>query len=46
MVPLLSNSETSNEEKSILGHLDKQTFEEVYWGEKYMELRKAHRKKI
>ena len=31
-----------NEEKSILGHLDKNNFEEVYYGEKFMELREAH----
>jgi len=31
-----------NEEKSILGHLDKDTFEDVYFGEKFNELRKAH----
>ena len=33
-----------NEEKSILGHLDKSSFEEVYFGEKYEKLRKAHDK--
>ena len=32
-----------NEEKSILGHLDTQSFEEVYFGDKYENLRKAHR---
>ena len=32
-----------NEIKSILGHLDNQTFEEVYFGEKYEKLRQAHK---
>lgn len=32
-----------NELKSILGHLDTQSFEEVYFGGKYAELREAHR---
>ena len=34
-----------NETKSILGHLDKETFEDVYFGEKYEELREAHSEK-
>ena len=34
-----------NEEKSILGHLDNESFEDVYFGEKYMNLRKAHENK-
>lgn len=31
-----------NESKSVLGHFEDQTFEEIFWGEKYNELRKAH----
>ena len=31
-----------NEAKSVLGHFEDQTFEEIFWGEKYQELRKAH----
>jgi MoaA/NifB/PqqE/SkfB family radical SAM enzyme len=34
-----------NEIKSILGHFDTQSFEEIYFGEKYEELRKAHYRK-
>lgn len=30
------------ESASVLGHLDTQTFEEVYWGEKYETLRHLH----
>jgi len=33
-----------NEEKSILGHFDKDSFEEIYFGEKYQKLRDAHSK--
>lgn len=32
-----------NEDKSVLGHLSSQTLEEVYFGSKYEELRKAHK---
>ena len=32
-------------QKVFLGHLDKNTFEEVYFGEKFQELRKAHDEK-
>lgn len=32
-----------NESKSVLGHLEDQTLEEVYFGEKYEELRLAHK---
>ena len=32
-----------NESKSVMGHLDTQSFEEVYFGEKYEHLRKVHR---
>ena len=31
-----------NESKSVLGHLDKESLEEVYFGEKYNKLRSAH----
>lgn len=31
-----------NESKSVLGHLDTESFEDVYWGEKYNELRHLH----
>ena len=34
-----------NEMKNIMGHFDKQTFEEIYFGEVYENLRKAHREK-
>jgi hypothetical protein len=45
MVPCCQTLGPPNEEKSILGHLDKSSFEEVYFGEKYQELRNAHEKK-
>ena len=31
--------------KSILGHLDKSSFEEIYFGKLYEDLRKAHNEK-
>ena len=31
-----------NESKSVLGHFEDQSFEEIFWGDKYEELRKAH----
>ena len=34
-----------NEDKSVLGHLDNQTLEEVYFGEKYQNLIEAHKNK-
>jgi radical SAM protein with 4Fe4S-binding SPASM domain len=34
-----------NELKSILGHFDTQSFEEIYFGKKYEELRQAHKEK-
>ena len=34
-----------NEDKSVLGHLDSNTLQEVYFGERYEELRTAHREK-
>ena len=33
------------QKEMALGHLDKETFEEVYFGEKYENLRKAHETK-
>ena len=45
IVPCCQTLGPPNEEKSILGHLDKQSFEEVYFGEKFNELRKAHNEK-
>ena len=45
VVPCCQTLGPPNEEKSILGHLDKNTFEEIYFGEKYNFLREAHRKK-
>ena len=45
MVPCCQTLGPPNEEKSILGHLDNQTFEEVYWGEEYLKLREAHKTK-
>ena len=43
---MLSNLGPPNEEKSILGHLDKSSFEEIYFGKLYEDLRKAHNEKI
>jgi len=34
-----------NESKSVLGHFEDQTFEEIYWGEAYEKLRDAHNRK-
>ncbi len=45
VVPCCMTMGPPNETKSILGHLDKQTFEEVYFGKKYEELRQAHQEK-
>ncbi len=45
VVPCCQTLGPPNEAKSILGHLDKNTFEEVYFGEKFQELRKAHDEK-
>ena len=45
VVPCCQTLGPPNEAKSILGHLDKQTFEEVYFGKKYEELREAHNEK-
>ena len=45
MVPCCQTLGPPNEEKSILGHLDKDSFEDVYFGKKYEDLRKAHSEK-
>ena len=45
VVPCCQTLGPPNEAKSILGHLDKDTFEEVYFGKKYQDLRLAHEKK-
>ena len=45
IVPCCQTLGPPNEEKSILGHLDKNSFEEVYFGEEYEKLRKAHENK-
>ena len=45
VVPCCQTLGPPNEAKSILGHLDKNTFEEVYFGEKFQVLRKAHNEK-
>ena len=42
VVPCCQTLGPPNEEKSVLGHLDNQSFEEVYFGEKYNALREAH----
>ena len=42
VVPCCQPLGPPNESKSILGHLDNETFEEVYFSEKYEKLRKAH----
>ena len=43
IVPCCQTLGPPNEIKSILGHLDKETFEEIYFGEKYEKLRNAHK---
>jgi len=45
VVPCCQTLGPPNEEKSILGHLDKSTFEEVYYGKEYENLRDIHEKK-
>jgi radical SAM protein with 4Fe4S-binding SPASM domain len=42
IVPCCQTLGPPNEEKSILGHLDRQSFEEIYNGDKWKKLRKAH----
>ena len=44
VVPCCQTLGPPNEKKSVLGHLDKESFEEVYFGEKYNKLRDAHSK--
>ena len=43
LVPCCQTLGPPNEEKSILGHLDKQSFEDIYLGDKYNKLREAHK---
>ncbi len=45
VVPCCQTLGPPNEAKSILGHLDNESFEDVYFGKKYFELRKAHENK-
>ena len=45
IVPCCQTLGPPNEEKSILGHLDKNSFEKIYFGEKYENLRAAHKNK-
>ena len=45
IVPCCQTLGPPNEEKSILGHLDKNSFEEIYFGKPYEDLRKAHEEK-
>ena len=45
VVPCCQTLGPPNEEKSILGHLDKSTFEDVYFGDAYQNLREAHENK-
>jgi MoaA/NifB/PqqE/SkfB family radical SAM enzyme len=45
VVPCCQTLGPPNEAKSILGHLDRDTFEEVYFGKKYQDLRLAHQNK-
>ena len=45
MVPCCQTLGPPNEEKSILGHLDNQSFEDIYFGKEYEALRDAHSKK-
>jgi len=42
MTPCCQTLGPPNEEKSVLGHFEDETFEEIFWGEKYEELRRAH----
>jgi MoaA/NifB/PqqE/SkfB family radical SAM enzyme len=45
VVPCCQTLGPPNEEKSILGHFDKQSFDDIYFGPKYKELRLAHSNK-
>jgi hypothetical protein len=42
IVPCCQTLGPPNEEKSILGHMDQDSFENIYNGEHYKKLRKAH----
>ena len=43
VVPCCQTLGPPNEEKSILGHLDKESLEEIWNGERFSKLRKAHK---
>ena len=45
IVPCCQTLGPPNEEKSILGHLDKEKFEDIYNGSKWNKLREAHEQK-
>lgn len=45
IVPCCQTLGPPNEEKSILGHMDQDTFETIYNGDAYKKLRKAHQEK-
>ena len=45
IVPCCQTLGPPNEEKSILGHMDNQSFEEIYHGKEYNKLRRAHEQK-
>lgn len=45
VVPCCQTLGPPNEAKSVLGHLDTESFEDVYFGKKYENLRNAHSKK-
>ncbi len=45
VVPCCQTLGPPNEEKSILGHLDNETYEEIWNGERFKKLRKAHEQK-
>ncbi len=45
VVPCCQTLGPPNEEKSILGHMDEDTFETIYNGNKYKTLREAHKNK-
>ena len=45
VVPCCQTLGPPNEEKSILGHLDSETYEEIWNGERFKKLRKAHEEK-
>lgn len=42
MTPCCQTMGPPNEKKSVLGHLDEHSFEEVFWGDAYEDLRQAH----